>query len=188
MLKGNVRREYLQKRMSLSESERNENALLIRDRFSGLDIPGKRLLSYCALSEQSEFDISLVEEVFLQQSPMAVLAWPRIAETSKDMEAVILKKGALFIKNRYGILEPIAGELLSPTDIDIVFVPLIACDVRGYRVGYGKGYYDRYLSRCRNDLVKVGFSYFEPVDSLDDIHEFDVPLNLCITPTRIYEF
>jgi len=182
MLKGNLRKEYLEKRILLSEEERKEKDALIRDGFSGLDIGEKRrLLSYCALPERREFNISLIEDRFLQQSPMAVLAWPRISGSSREMEAVILEKDALFIKNRYGILEPIGGEVLHPMDIDLVFVPLIACDEKGYRVGYGKGYYDRYLLRCRRDLIKIGFSYFEPVDRLDDIHEFDVPLNFCIT-------
>jgi 5-formyltetrahydrofolate cyclo-ligase len=55
-------------------------------------------------------------------------------------------------------------------------------------VGYGKGYYDRYLKRCAQDVVKIGFSYFDAIDAIEDINEFDVPLNYCITPMRVYEF
>ncbi|HEX8461529.1 MAG TPA: 5-formyltetrahydrofolate cyclo-ligase, partial [Segetibacter sp.] len=73
-------------------------------------------------------------------------------------------------------------------EIDLVFVPLLAYDKRGYRVGYGKGFYDRYLSLCKPEVLKVGFSYFGPEESIDDTHQFDVPLNYCITPDNIYEF
>jgi len=58
----------------------------------------------------------------------------------------------------------------------------------GFRIGYGKGFYDRYLSQCRSECLKIGFSYFEPLDTIDDANEFDVPLNLCVTPTTVYVF
>ena len=51
-----------------------------------------------------------------------------------------------------------------------------------------KGFFDRYLKGCREDCIKIGFSYFEPLDSIDDANEFDVPLDFCITPQRIYVF
>ena len=72
--------------------------------------------------------------------------------------------------------------------INMIFVPLLSFDKNGYRVGYGKGFYDRYLSQCRGDCLKIGFSYFEPLDAIDDTNEFDVPLNLCVTPTTVYVF
>jgi 5-formyltetrahydrofolate cyclo-ligase len=72
--------------------------------------------------------------------------------------------------------------------LDMVFVPLIAFDEQGYRAGYGKGFYDRFLATCRPDCIKVGFSYFAAVDRLEDRHQFDVPLDLCITPHNAYVF
>jgi 5-formyltetrahydrofolate cyclo-ligase len=65
---------------------------------------------------------------------------------------------------------------------------LLAFDVKGNRVGYGKGYFDKYLKECREDCIKVGLSYYEPLDSIDDANEFDVPLDFCITPQRTYVF
>jgi 5-formyltetrahydrofolate cyclo-ligase len=55
-------------------------------------------------------------------------------------------------------------------------------------VGYGKGCYDRFLALCRPDIIKIGFSYFEPINEISDTDKFDIPLNYCITPERIYEF
>jgi len=67
-------------------------------------------------------------------------------------------------------------------------VPLLAVDKKGYRVGYGKGFYDKFLPSCKKECLKIGFSYFEPVDEITDKDQFDVPLELCITPHNIYVF
>jgi len=70
----------------------------------------------------------------------------------------------------------------------LALIPLLAFDQHGYRVGYGKGYYDKFLSQCREDVVKIGLSFFEPVDNIDDINQFDISLNYCVTPQQVYEF
>ena len=68
----------------------------------------------------------------------------------------------------------------------MVLVPLLAFDTKGYRVGYGKGFYDRFLSKI--DVKKVGISLFEAVECIADVHEDDIRLDLCITPKQIYSF
>lgn len=93
-----------------------------------------------------------------------------------------------FRKNRYNIYEPEDGDGIEPQALDMVFVPILAFDKKGFRVGYGKGYYDRFLKQCRNDCVKIGFSYFPPLDGIEDRDEYDVPLNLCVTPASVYAF
>ena len=55
-------------------------------------------------------------------------------------------------------------------------------------MGYGKGYYDKFFKECREDVVKIGFSYFDAVDAIDDVNAFDVKLNYCITPNANYTF
>jgi len=92
------------------------------------------------------------------------------------------------VDNAFGIAEPSAGEIVEPGEIDLALVPLLAFDQHGYRVGYGKGYYDKFLSQCREDVIKIGLSFFEPVDEIGDINQFDIPLNYCVTPQKVYEF
>jgi len=93
-----------------------------------------------------------------------------------------------FQKNENNIHEPMDGTVTAAGIIDMVFVPMLIFDTRGYRIGYGKGFYDKYLDQCRPDCIKVGFCYFDPVDKIEDTHDFDVPLNLCITPQKVYVF
>jgi 5-formyltetrahydrofolate cyclo-ligase len=104
------------------------------------------------------------------------------------MHAVYINEETVYQRNAYGLTEPKSGEPIDPGDIDVIFVPLLACDITGHRVGYGKGFYDKFLVQCNSDVVKIAFSYFEPVDKIDDADVFDVPLDFCITPEKVYEF
>ncbi len=93
------------------------------------------------------------------------------------------------IDSAWGIPEPPATAAeINVEQIDFVFVPLLICDSYGNRVGYGKGFYDRFLGTCRAAVPKVGISIFEPVEGRIDTHPFDIPLDACITPTACYEF
>lgn len=189
MTKKEIRKIELEKRIQLSPEELQNKTVLIVNQFKNQIPPSiQYLLSYYPLKERKEFDVSICEKIIKETHSSVQIAWPKIALTDSGMEAHLIEKNKLFIKNRFNILEPLDGDIVPAHLIDLVFVPLIAFDKRGFRVGYGQGFYDRYLPGCRKDVVKLGFSFFDAVDKIDDINEFDVPLNLCITPTCIYEF
>ena len=84
--------------------------------------------------------------------------------------------------NSYGIPEPINGIEIDAEKIDLVFVPLLISDEKKYRVGYGKGFYDRFLAECRIDVKTIGLNFFKPIDCVEDVNEFDIPLNQVIYP------
>jgi 5-formyltetrahydrofolate cyclo-ligase len=88
----------------------------------------------------------------------------------------------------YGLLEPASGDIVDPASIDLVLVPLLILDTQGYRVGFGKGCYDKFLANCRPDCIKIGLSYFDPIEIIDDRDEFDVPLDFGVTPDNVYVF
>ncbi|WEK33996.1 MAG: 5-formyltetrahydrofolate cyclo-ligase [Candidatus Pseudobacter hemicellulosilyticus] len=189
MTKNTLRKEYLQRRMDMPEEEFQQQIALMAFNFKKLPLPAVRyLLSYFPMVNRHEFDIAVCEDIVRHAHPAMQLALPRVETEGHGMEACLVEKGGLFLKNRFNVPEPVSEIIVPPADIDLVFVPLVAFDKQGYRVGYGKGYYDRFLARCRPDLPKVGFSFFEAVDSITDIDQFDVPLDFCITPFRIYEF
>lgn len=91
-------------------------------------------------------------------------------------------------ESKYGIPEPLHGHFIAPEETDLVFVPLLAFDTTGNRVGYGAGFYDRFLTNCRKDVLKVGLAISKPMDSLIETNEFDIPLDLCITHEKLYDF
>ena len=105
-----------------------------------------------------------------------------------EMTHFLLTDSTRFKKNHFGISEPVHGLVVPIEKIDVVFVPLLAFDKFGNRVGYGKGFYDVFLNKCRQDTLKIGLSFFEAEEAVEDVFKQDVTLDYCITPNRIYEF
>lgn len=189
MVKSLVRREFLQKRLDLPQEVIVSYTVAMKARFESMHLaPIEVLLSYYPLVSRQEFDVSVCDQVVLERFSRSKVAWPKTDPENSTMEAHMLEEHGLFAKNKFNILEPIGNNVIPPELVDIVFVPLVACNFEGFRVGYGKGFYDRYLKRCRPGIPKIGFCFFEPLDTIEDINEFDVPLSHCITPSRLYEF
>jgi 5-formyltetrahydrofolate cyclo-ligase len=105
-----------------------------------------------------------------------------------SMQHYVLDQHTIFEKNSWGISEPISGVEVDPSAIDMIVVPLLVFDLFGYRVGYGKGFYDRFFSRCKADVQRVGLSFFDPIDLISDKNEHDVKLTEAVTPNHIYHF
>lgn len=189
MTKKELRKLYQEKRRSLSRQEQNrlDDLLLIQFQQQPLgDI--QTLLSFWPIAEKLEVNTHLMVDNLLFRIPGLQLAFPVMDITSDVFKCILVDDNTEYGENRFGIAEPIIGEEIAAQHIDAVFVPLLAFDKKGYRVGYGKGFYDRFLKSCNEGILKIGFSFFEPEERIDDINEFDVPLNICITPNKTYEF
>lgn len=91
-------------------------------------------------------------------------------------------------ENRLGIPEAINGQLIPVSDIDVCITPLLAHDLYGFRIGYGKGCYDRFFSTCNQNLIKIGISAFDQPLKEVETDEMDVRLDYCVTPFNVYEF
>ena len=83
--------------------------------------------------------------------------------------------------------EPVSGIKIIPSQLDVIFIPLLAYDRIGNRVGYGKGYYDRFLTKCEAKTILIGLSFFTPEEVITP-EATDIPLNFCVTPHNIYTF
>ena len=95
-------------------------------------------------------------------------------------------RDTVLVENEWGIREPGAGEIFEPQIVDLVIVPGVCFDEQCHRVGYGKGFYDRFLRKCRPDCVKIGLSFFEPVAEIADIHAGDVRLDFFVSPGGLF--
>ncbi|HUQ64556.1 MAG TPA: 5-formyltetrahydrofolate cyclo-ligase [Flavitalea sp.] len=189
MVKKEIRSIFIEKRNALTADELKEMTEKIVNNFRTIALQGAQvLLSYYPIPERREFNVILCEQLLSLENEQLQVAWPKLLPDNITMHAIAKNNDTVFAENRYNILEPVSNEIILPQLIDVVFVPLLAFDNKGYRVGYGKGFYDRYLPQCAQDVVIIGFSYFEALDAIDDVNEYDVPLNYCITPTRVYEF
>lgn len=91
--------------------------------------------------------------------------------------------------NKLGIPEPIDGEVVDSKLLDIVLVPMLGFDTSGHRLGYGQGFYDRFLANdCKADVLKIGLSILPPIANLQLAEVHDVPLDMCITPFGVFDF
>ena len=189
MLKKEARKLYKEKRLRLSEAERSKLDDLMLIQFQTVELPFlQSLLSYWPIGENNEPDTHLFTEFLKFRNPELKICYPVSSFETMTMQAVATDIDTPFEKRNLNIYEPDRGDIVPADEIDMVFVPLLTFDQTGYRIGYGKGFYDKWLAGCRADCTKLGFSYFDPVDRLDDCTEFDVPLDLCITPHNIYVF
>lgn len=189
MTKEELRKTYSEKRNALSVKERMKLDDLLLIQFQRLSFNGVQVvLSFWPMEDRGEMDTHLYTRYLSAIIPGIQICYPLIDTKSNHMEAVAVDDETEFEENKFGITEPVNGRAIDPKEIDMAIIPLFAFDERGYRVGYGKGYYDRFLKRCREDVRIVGITYFEAVRQIDDTHEFDVPLNYCITPENLYEF
>jgi 5-formyltetrahydrofolate cyclo-ligase len=189
MLKKEARKLYKEKRLGLSEPERSKLDDLLLIQFQTAALPFLyTVLSYWPIEENHEPNTHLFAEYLRFRNPELKIAYPVSDFASMVMTAVAVDIDTPFTKKELNIYEPAEGEVISSGSIDMAIIPLLAFDTRGYRIGYGKGFYDKYLAGCREDCIKTGFCYFEPVERIDDCNEFDVPLDLCITPQTVYVF
>jgi 5-formyltetrahydrofolate cyclo-ligase len=189
MFKSEARKIYIEKRSSLSLQEKIKNDDLLLIQLQTTELPFITfLLSYWPIEEKNEPNTHLFTDYLGFLNPEIVVCYPKVDLASFKMQSIQTNDDTRFIKNNYQIYEPQNGDIVNPAGLDMIFVPLLAFDKKGFRVGYGKGYYDRFLSKCRTTCLKIGFSYFEPLDAIEDTHEFDVPLDLCVTPTSVYVF
>lgn len=189
MLKKEARKIYKEKRMNLPEAERLKLDDLLLIQFQTMDLPFlNTLLSYWPIEENKEPNTHLFTEFLKFRNPELKICYPVSDFNTMTMQAIATGIDTPFEKRNLNIYEPDKGDPVLTNEIDIIFVPLLAFEKNGYRVGYGKGFYDIYLAECREDCIKAGFCYFDPLDLIDDLDEFDVPLNLCITPKNVYVF
>jgi len=191
MIKEALRILYKQKREQLSApiKQQLDDLLLIQFQQLAIDIPSN-IMSYKIKNNSNEFDPQLVIDYYFFKNVSNKVLYPVMLPdiNSAEMISVQLSPATIFLTNSYGIPEPKGGLEISPELIDLVIVPLLCYDKSGNRVGYGKGYYDRFLKKCRKNCIKIGFSYFAPTESIDDINEFDIQLDYGISPDAIHEF
>lgn len=189
MHKKDIRKIYKERRLNLTVPEklRMDDLLLIQFQQLGIHIP-VTILTYAGMEKFNEFDPALITDYCHFKNPQQVLCFPVMNAETHTLQPISIHADTAFEANALDIPEPVGGVPVFTNELDLVIVPLLAFDGKGNRVGYGKGYYDRLLAECRQDCVKVGFSYFEPVDVIDDVNEHDIKLDYVITPGAIFAF
>jgi 5-formyltetrahydrofolate cyclo-ligase len=186
MDKSQIRKRYKKLRKELSETEVMGKSLLIANRCIELPIWEKQIFHlFLSLEDQNEVDTTLILNLLQGKDKEVVV--PKIIDP-EQLQHILLTGQIPFQKNPLGIPEPVSGIQIEPSKIDVVFVPLLAFDNKGNRIGYGKGYYDRFLARCKPECIKIGLSFYEAEQDSFPMEATDIPLDYCVTPEQLYRF
>jgi len=188
MTKIELRQSSLARRKALSPAESAAKSRRIAlNFFECVDLSKTEVLHcFIPIKKFNEVDTSLIICSLWTTEPEMITAAPKVDAETGEMECYVYSAETELAKDMYGVYEPSAGDPVDPEMIDVVIVPGLAFDRMGHRVGYGKGFYDRFLKRCRADCLKVGVDFFDPVDEIPDIHDGDTALNACITPAGFF--
>lgn len=194
MLKKVLRQKYKALRQELTEEQVEEKSLAIANRLLLPDtmLGGRQVWDktyfhlFLTIERHKEIETGFILQVLAGKDKEIVVS--KSIFESGEMEHYLLTDNTRFVKNDYGIPEPINGLEVPVSKIDVVFVPLLAYDRQGNRVGYGKGFYDNFLAKCRPDTIKIGLSFFEPEEYIEDVSAEDVRLDFCVTPDAVFGF
>lgn len=187
MTKKELRTQYKTLRAAFSAEEIEDLSLVIANRLLQLPVWDKTYYHlFLTMEEQKEVHTDFILQVLQGRDKEVVVSRSDFEQLS--MLHYLLTDNTRLVKSAYGIPEPADGIEVPSAKIDVVFVPLLAFDNNGQRVGYGKGFYDRFLHECRPDVIKIGLSFFEAEEKAIEADETDIPLDYCVTPLKVYSF
>lgn len=188
MTKNEIRSQYLKLRLELSEEKYlNLSQILVVNFFSKVDLLNiKTIHTFLPITSKKEPNTWLIIERLKKDFPQIRISIPRVENNC--LVSYYFDGKHQLNENHWRIPEPVSGEITPNDKIDLVIVPLLAFDKKGNRIGYGKGFYDKFLSECRMDCKKIGLSFFEPIISEISINKHDIPLDSVVMPSRIIKF
>ena len=187
MTKAQFRNKYKQLRKQLSTQEQEDLSLNIANQLLTLDIWNRSVYHiFLSIKEHSEVNTDYILNILAGKDKNVVISQCNFSTIT--MTHYLLTDNTLIKKNKFNVPEPTGGFEIPSDKIEVVFVPLLAFDKKGHRIGYGKGFYDRFLAECHPKTLKIGLSYFEAEDYFEDTHINDITLDYCVTPQLIYRF
>lgn len=187
MIKAELRKTYKLLRKTLSEAQLEDLSISIANQLLSLPIWDYNFYHlFLSITEHKEVNTDYILNILSGKDKHIVISKSDLS--SLDMSHYLLTDNTTIKKNKWHIPEPVDGIPIAPEQIQVVFVPLLAFDTLGHRVGYGKGFYDTFLSKCKPGTIKIGLSFFNAVEEISDAYENDVKLDYCVTPEAIYDF
>ncbi len=196
MTKAELRQQFLTKRKALSATDIQHFSQLIAQ--SLVDFLEKEnhlekiniVHIFLPIQHQNEVNTWPIIHLVWQKFPTIQVVVSITDPVGNSLTHYRLDQYTPLVENKWGIPEPVnTGQIPIESDqIDLVLIPLLIFDRTGHRVGYGGGYYDRFLAQCRPDCLKIGLSLFEPIEQIENTEPTDIRLDACVTPTNRWLF
>jgi 5-formyltetrahydrofolate cyclo-ligase len=182
MNKNEIRKLLKNKRLNLSKDEVLAKSKQIKNRLFQIDEfkKAKNILFYVSYDGEV-FTHDAIREVFINKKVVVPIS-------NKEDYTLILSKLTSFEdlgEGPYGILEPKKEKIkeISIDEIDLIIVPGIGFDLKGFRIGHGKGFYDRLLKKTNVSIIALAFD-FQIIEKIPR-DKYDIPVDIIITEKRI---
>lgn len=190
MTKTELRKFYLNERLSLSDKDFEQfNRDICKNFFTQITLAEIKVLhSFIPMENTKEPDTWMIINRIQKEFNHIRISVPKINVHSIEINNFYFEGPEQLKPNAWGIPEPQYGAATLTPDIDMVLVPMLIADQYGHRVGYGKGFYDKFLATCSPSCIPVGLCFYEPILRIDDINPRDMPLKYCATPLKVHKF
>jgi 5-formyltetrahydrofolate cyclo-ligase len=187
MTKAELRKVYLEKRKEITPGQLSRFSEAICEiALSNFQLEEKTVSLFLPIERQKEINTYLIWEK--GKNIGARIAVPKANFENNLLKHYLFENYDQLEVNSIGIPEPKKGKLIPVNQLDIVFVPLLVIDKQGHRVGYGKGFYDRFLHKCAPHCQFIGLNLFDPIDEITDVLPTDIRLHGLITPAKFIRF
>ncbi len=185
--KKELRKKYAQLRKTLTSDQVEEYSLQIANQALKLDIwECSNYHIFLPIKRHNEVNTEYLLHILQGKDKNIVISKSNFDDFS--MSHYLLTDQTKIINNEYGIPEPDENGIpINEQQLDVVFIPLLAVDKFGNRVGYGKGFYDRFLRKCKPGILKIGLSFFKPLDNKIDVNEDDIKLDYILTGQNAFK-
>jgi 5-formyltetrahydrofolate cyclo-ligase len=181
MKKQELREIYKQKRKNLTEDKIQVFQENIYQQIYNLDISEvENVHLFLSMPKFKEIDTVPLIHYFRGKKKRIVVSTCNFKDNT--LSHFYLEEDTVLMFNKFGVPEPVGAEQVVENKLDLLFIPMLISDTKKYRVGYGKGFYDRFLSKCRKDAKFIGLNFFAPIQEIEDANEFDIPLHQVIYP------
>ena len=187
MTKTALRKKYKELRAQMDPESLDDRSMDIANQCLSIPIWERSFYHvFLPIHKQKEVNTEFILHILQGKDKNVVISKSNFEDLT--MEHFLLTDTTALKVNSYGIPEPVDAIPIPVEKIEVVFVPLLAYDKSGNRVGYGKGFYDHFLSQCHSSTIKIGLSFFKAEDAIAYISPMDVSLDYCVTPDTVYEF
>ncbi len=188
MTKQEARDVFMERRRALSPRMLEHiSEAICHQVFSNYQLERKKISLFLPIERQKEINTYKIWEKAVSFD--AQVAVPKVNFKTNEMKHILFESKDQLEISSLGIPEPRKGRVIAAEHFDYVFVPLIAVDIKGNRVGYGKGFYDRFLRKCSPRCVFIGLAHFDDLaEEIEDVHFHDIRLSVCITPNNVHRF